>query len=353
MRLKPAPVSLEEVAVLTRQLSTLLSAGVHVSHALEVIANGSDREPVHDLIVDLGIFVSQGNYLSVALRKHPDVFPEVYISLVRIGETSSTLNAALERLASWLERDVATRKRVKAALIYPGFILALTMVFVFIIFHSVLPGLLKGFEDSKEPLPFITQAVMFVAGLTEKPGLMLGGLAGAFILGRRLITFAGTREGQRSLARRLHGVPVLGSLSMSVAMSRYCSSMQTMLSAGLGLLQCLELSAASCGNPLAADDLLHAVALMREQGNSLTEALQESQYLPETAVYLLSAGEESGALDRMYKTLAKFYDEDVAYRVETLGHLIEPALLMFVSVIVATVLIAVFLPLYSRLGQLS
>ena len=346
-------VTLEEVAVLTRQLSTLLSAGVHVSHALEVIANGADREPIHDLVIDLGRFVAQGNYLSNALRKHPGVFPEVYISLIRIGETSSSLNAALDRLAGWLERDVATRKRVRAALIYPGFILGMTAVFVFLIFHSVLPGLLKGFEESKEPLPWITQAVAWVAALTEKPALMLGGLIGVFIIVRRLRTFLATSEGQRHFARRLHPLPVVGPLMISLAMARYCSSMQTMLGAGLNLLQCLELASTSCGHPLMAQDLRNAIEEMRSQGISLVEALEQAQYLPPSAVHLLSAGEESGALDRIYGTLARYYDEEVAYKIETLGALIEPALLLMVSLIVGTVLIAVFLPLYSRLGQMN
>jgi len=350
---KGPAVTLEEVAVLTRQLSTLFSAGVHMSHALEVIANGADREPVHDLVIDLGRFVSQGNYLSNALRKHPGVFPEVYISMIRMGESSSSLHAVLDRLASWLERDVATRKRVRAAFIYPSFILGMTAVFVFLIFHSVLPGLLKGFADSKEPLPMITQAVAWAASLTEKPALMFGGLIGLFIGARRLGTFLDTPDGQRHLARRLHRVPVIGPLMISLAMTRYCSSMQTMLGAGLNLLQCLELAAASCGHPLVADDLRNAIQEMRTQGVSLVEALQQAEYLPPSAVHLLSAGEESGAIDRIYGTLARYYDEEVAYKIETLGALIEPALLLFVSLIVATVLIAVFLPLYSRLGQMN
>lgn len=350
---KGPAVHLEEVAVLTRQLSTLLSAGVHVSHALEVIANGADREGVHELVVDLGRFVSQGNYLSNALRRHPEVFPEVYISLVRIGETSSSLNAALDRLAGWLERDVATRKRVRAALIYPGFILAMTAVFVFLIFHSVLPGLLKGFEDSKEPLPWITQAVAWVASLTERPVLMLGVLIGLAIGLRGVLTYVATPDGQWQMAKRLHRVPVIGPLLISLAMSRYCSSMQTMLGAGLNLLQCLDLAAASCGHPLVAQDLRHAIEEMRSQGVSLVEALEQAEYLPPSAVNLLSAGEESGALDAIYGTLARYYDEEVAYKIETLGALIEPALLLFVSLIVGTVLVAVFLPLYSSLGRMN
>lgn len=350
---KGPAVTLEEVAVLTRQLSTLLSAGVHVSHALEVIANGADREPVHDLVIDLGRFVSQGNYLSNALRKHPAIFPEVYVSLIRIGETSSSLNAALDRLAGWLERDVATRKRVRAALIYPGFILGMTAVFVFLIFHSVLPGLLKGFEDSREPLPWITQAVAWVAALTEKPALIVGGLIGLVVAVRHLHTFLKTPEGQMQMARRLHPLPVVGPLMISLAMSRYCSSMQTMLGAGLNLLQCLDLAAASCGHPLVAQDLLNAISEMRSQGVSLVEALEQAEYLPASAVHLLSAGQESGALDAIYGNLARYYDDEVAYKIETLGALIEPALLLMVSLIVGTVLVAVFLPLYSRLGQMS
>ncbi|MFN8611994.1 MAG: type II secretion system F family protein [Vulcanimicrobiota bacterium] len=346
-------VTSEEVAVLTRQLSTLLSAGVHVSHALEVIANGAEREEVHDLVVDLGRFVSQGNYLSNALRKHSDVFPEVYVSLIRTGEKSSSLTVALDRLATWMERDVATRKRVKSALIYPGFILAMTGVFVFLIFHSVLPGLLKGFAESKEPLPLITQVVAWVASLTEKPVLLLLIFVGTLVSLRQLRNYFKTREGQRELFRRLHAVPVLSGLTISLAMSRYCSSMQTMLAAGLNLIQCLELSAASCGHPLVADDLLRAVADMRTQGNTLVDSLEYAEYLPSSAVHLLSAGEESGALDAMYRTLARYYDEEVSYKLDTLSSLLEPALLLLVSLIVGTVLIAVFLPLYSRLGQLG
>ena len=350
---KKAPVTLEEVSVLTRQLSTLLSAGVHVSHALEVIAGGAEREEVHDLIVDLGRFVSQGNYLSNALRKHANVFPEVYVSLVRMGETSSSLTVALDRLANWLERDVATRKRIKSALVYPGFILGMTAVFVFLIFHSVLPGLLKGFAESKEPLPLVTQVVAWLASLTERPALLLVVFAGTLIAIRQFKLYASTKEGYYQLTRRLHHVPVLGTLMISLAMSRYCSSMQTMLAAGLNLLQCLELSAASCGHPLVAEDLLRAVKDMRSQGNTLVESLEYAEYLPQSAVHLLSAGEESGALDAIYRTLSRYYDEEVSYKLETLSALIEPALLLIVSLIVGTVLVAVFLPLYSRLGQLS
>jgi type IV pilus assembly protein PilC len=338
---------------LTRQLATLLASGVHVVEALEVIGRGSDNPELRDVVQDLAQVVSDGNYLSHGLRKYPMLFPEVYINLVRVGENSSTLNPALERLATWLERDAATRKRLGSAMIYPAFIFGMTMVFVFLVFHSVLPGLLKVFEGSNQPIPWVTRLVMGLAWMAGRPEIMISGLAVGAFVSWRVRALYGSPDGKRRIYRMLHRLPVLGSLLISVAMARFCSSMQAMLAAGLSLVNCLSLGARTCGHPLLEDDLLEAVESIRKQGCTVAEALTECPFLPSSAVHLLSAGEESGSVDRMFRSLGRYYEEEVGYKLDTLGALIEPALLLLVSAIVATVLIAVFLPLYGMLGEVG
>jgi len=345
-------VSRQGVAVFTRQLATLVKAGVPMLRALEILA-AQERSPAFkDLIEGLGEAIRSGGNLSDGLQQQSKVFDRLYVDMVKAGEAGGVLETVLERLAQFLERSERIKRRVKTAMAYPviilavaGVILAGLMVFVVPRFEQIFNGLLKG-----QPLPVLTRVVLgagsfvghhWAAGL----GLTIG-------LGLAWKIFRGSRRGSRLFDRLLIRLPVLGDLLLKAAIARFSRTFGSLLASGVPMLDALVITRDTSGNACVADALGLVHDRVRE-GATVASPLAAAAVFPHLVTSMIAVGEETGALPPMLKRIADAYDEEVDAAVAALTAVIEPVMIVFMAGVVGVIVIALFLPIVSIIQHLQ
>jgi type IV pilus assembly protein PilC len=336
------------VVVFTRQLATLLQAGVPISSALECLTGDPDCVEV---IWTLNDSLGNGQHLSMALAQFPRTFPEAYVQMVRVGESSGALTSVLQQLADWLERDVRIKMKIQSVLIYPAFVLTVAAILTVLLGTTVLAPFLADL-GAQVRLPWYTSMVLVLSQGLGHPGVWVGAAA---IL---VITLKSRRrfykpEYRRRVHRVVMAIPVLGRAVQMAALARFAAAAETLLGSGCGYRKSWQLAARSCGDPLLAADaapMLEAV----EAGvpASAHMSTRPDLYLP-ILVQMIRAGEETAQLPEMLSRMKTYFDNEVDYHVEALGAVIEPALLLLVAGICSFILISVFVPLYSHLSTLT
>lgn len=343
----------KELVLFTRQLVALLEGGVNLVGALGTLANRPEKDPLRLALEELHQSVSSGNYFSRSLALFPRVFPPVFIAMVQLGENTGQLDAAMARLAAWLESDQAVRQKVKAALGYPCFILALTSLLTLGLFYGVMPTFSEIFSGMGIPLPWPTRILMVVTGLIRMPlAWVCFGLAQLGMV--RLIQRAWTHpEIKVRIYRMFLSVPLIGEILLLSATSRFASTLQAVLDQGLSLALGLRLAASASGSPVFIQDAAAGVKAI-ERGELLSQHMSESDAgYPHSLVSMLGAGEESAAIPRMLERAGQYYQVELDARIQAFGAALEPILMVLVASLVAGIMLAIFLPLYSYLGQLG
>ncbi|MFN8608945.1 MAG: type II secretion system F family protein [Vulcanimicrobiota bacterium] len=342
----------DALVLVTRQFVALLTAGVPLLRALEVLQKTDDRVLARAL-VDITDQVSAGHRLSQALSRHPSIFPNIYVFMVRIGETTGALVSSLKEISTWLERDKSLRSKASKALTYPALVLSLTIFLSLVVVWTVLPPFMEMYSQAKIPLPWPTLLLMLVTNAVRSPlfwvVLVLLGLSLGELLRRRWAT----EEGACAIYSALQAIPVVGGLLTCAGLSRWAISLQALLTSGVDLHASLALAGHSSGNPRLAMDSRKASQAIRE-GEDLSGYLRSQPDLyPGTLVQFVKAGEESSALPAMLRRCGDIFTQDLEARVEMLGASLEPFLLTLVASIVGFVLISIFLPLYSFADKLG
>jgi len=297
--------------------------------------------------------IESGVTFSRTIAYFPKVFPPIYQTMVQIGESTGSLDDALDRLGHWLERDDALRQRLKSALTYPAFVLVLATTMTLGLFYTLIPGFIAIFDDMKVPLPLITQIVVAITNGLRNPPVVLVSLA---LIGMGITAFrkfTSTPHGAGVFYRFCLKVPLLGGMLSFGSLARYCAAMEALLSTGMDIAKALRLSASASGNPLIQHDAEHLINSVLE-GTPVGAHMKENpQIYPPTLTNLVSSGEESSRMAEMFGRTAGFYDMEMGYKVEALGASLEPLMLFFVSFIVGTIVLSIFLPMYSYIGKLS
>lgn len=337
-------LNFKELAVFTRQLGTLVRAGMPLLRSLEVLARQERNPRFRAVIEGLAENIRGGGTLSDGLQQHPRLFDRLYLNMVKAGEAGGVLEVVLERLAGFLEKSVRVRGRIKAAMTYPliivlvaGGIVAALMVFVVPKFESIFAGTLKG-----QPLPALTQAVIGVSNFLTQHVLLAVGLVAAMWFAVQLIarTAAGTRL--------LHGLqldlPVLGDLYLKTAIARFTRTLGTLLASGVPILEALRITQDTGGNARvsAAIGTVHDRV---KSGDGVAGPLRATAIFPDMVPSMIEVGEETGALPDMLTRIADGYDEEVDNAVDALTSLIEPLMIVVMAVMVGTIVIALFLPI--------
>lgn len=349
----PIRLSHSSLALFTRQLATLLKAGVSLLPALECLERGADLPQERRLAARLAESLNRGEPLSKAMQLHRLVFPLLYLSVIRVGEQTGQLVNCLAQLAGSLEREHRLRQRIRSSLVYPAFVLSLATVLTLAFFHYVLPGLLESFQSGRQGLPWITRWLMALVWLVHNPAfwtVCLALLAEAYLSVQRA-----RRDRWRNvkLWRWMRGLPALGPCLKNMALQRFCAALHTSLQVGCPLLKALPLAGEAAGDPLLAETTAVVVEELRE-GTELVQACQEHpEVFPGVFVQLLRAGEESATLVTTLSCLERHFEEEAESRLAVLQALVEPCLLVAVSMIVALVVLAIFLPLYADLNSLT
>jgi type IV pilus assembly protein PilC len=346
------PINTKGLAVFTRQLATLVKAGMPILRSLEVLARQEKRPAFKAAVEDIAETIRSGGNFSDGLAAHENVFDRLYVNMVKAGEAGGVLDTVLDRLAVFMEKAERIAGKVKSAMVYPiiivcvaGGIVSVLMVFVIPKFQDIFSGLLKG-----KSLPALTQALMDMSGFIKNHfGIALGGIA-AFVVAFRL--FRKTKLGARLIDWLLINMPVFGELFLKAAIARFTRTFGTLLASGVPILQALIITRDTSGNVHVAN-AINVVHDRVKEGDNVAKPLESTHIFPGMVTSMIEVGEETGALPDMLVRIADTYDEEVDNAVAGLTSIIEPIMIVFMAVIVGTIVVALFLPMVSIIQNLS
>ncbi len=346
------PVNEKGLTVFTRQLATLVKAGMPILRGLEVLGRQEKRKAFRQVIEDCADTIRSGGNFSDGLGAHPKAFDRLYVNMVKAGEAGGVLDTVLERLSVFMEKAMKIRGKVTSAMVYPaiiscvaGGIMIVLMVFVVPKFQEVFFTMLKG-----KPLPWLTSVVVAIANAMRDNLLMvLGGLAGFGFLGW---LFKRSAFGTKVLHWLLLKVPVIGDLFLKAAIARFTRTLGTLLSSGVPILQALIITRDTSGNVHVAN-AINIVHDRVKEGDSVAKPLESTRIFPGMVTSMIEVGEETGALPDMLVRIADNYDEEVDNAVAALTSIIEPVMIVFMAVGVGVIVIAMFLPMVELIKSLS
>ena len=332
-----------ELAAATRQLATLIGAGLPLVEALAALADQTEREHLRRAIVQIRERVTEGRTLADALGEHPRLFSPLYVNMVRAGEASGALDVVLRRLAEYTENQARLLGKVRAALTYPAVMLLLGGAILFFLVSYVVPKVTRIFQETQQQLPRLTLILIAVSGFAARWWWLLLLLAGGAALGAR--AYARTPAGRERVDTWLLRLPYVGPLVQKVALARFSRTLSTLLASGIGLLQALDIVRNVVDNRVIARAVENARDAIRE-GQSIAPPLRESGVFPPLVVHMVAVGERSGQLEEMLGKAADAYDNEVENAVSSLTTVLEPLMIVFMGLVVLFIVLAILLPIF-------
>ncbi len=339
-----------DIAIFSRQLATMMNAGVPLVQSLEMVGNGLENPAMRKLVHNIRTDIEGGSNLSNALRQHPDYFDALFCNLVAAGEQSGTLDQLLDELATYKEKTEALKKKIKKAMIYPSAILIVAFIVTTILLIYVVPQFEALFSSFGGDLPAFTQLVVGISEFMQEWYLVIfGGLGGA------AVGFVQGKKRSKRFANALDAlslkIPVVGDILRKGAIARFARTLSTMSSAGVPLVETMESVAGATGNVVYERGILR----MRDSaasGQQLQSTMQDTGLFPSMVVQMTAIGEESGALDEMLSKVASFYESEVDNAVDGLTSLMEPIIMAFLGVVIGGLVIAMYLPIFKMGGAI-
>ncbi len=337
----------EDIALFSRQLATMLGAGIPLVQAFEIVANGNDKPAVQKLILDVKADVEGGSSLHEALSRHPLYFDDLYVNLVEAGEQAGALENLLDKIATYKEKTEALKKKVKKALFYPAAVLVVAVIVTVILLIFVIPQFESLFKGFGADLPAFTQFVINMSRFLQDNGVFV-----AMVLAATFWTFFYFKKRSRAMREFLDRLslklPIIGPILNKAALARYARTLSTMFAAGVPLVEALESVAGATGNIVYEK----AVMRMREEvatGQRLQQSMENTGLFPNMVIQMIAVGEEAGALDEMSGKVATFYEAEVDNAVDSMSSLLEPLIMAILGVLVGGLVIAMYLPIF-KLG---
>jgi len=342
-RLFLPPITLVDVMLFSRQMYTLLKAGVPILRAMAGLEESTSNASLKAVIADLRASLDSGRELSTAMRRHPSVFSPFYVSLVRVGETTGLLETVFLRLYEHLEFEREIRDRIKSALRYPMFVVAAMVIALVIVNIVVIPAFAKLFDSFNAPLPLMTRIVIGVSNFTVAYWpVMLAAVVGAFLA---FNAWRRTRAGKYAWDRFKLRIPVAGKIILKATLARFARSFALSIKSGVPVVQGLSTVSVVVDN----DFLAHRIEQMRdgvERGESVLRTAMTSGIFTPVVLQMIAVGDETGELDDLMLEVAELYEREVDYEVKTLAAQIEPILIVFLGVLVTILALAIFLPIW-------
>jgi len=336
-------VSEKMVAVFTRQLATMIDAGLPLVQSLDILATQQENKTFRETLTTVKDDVESGSTFAAALKRHPKIFNELYVNLVVAGEEGGILDNILLRLSNYIEKSVALKKKVKTAMVYPAAIVAVAVLVVSILMIFVIPVFEKMFLSAGQSLPLLTLIIVAISKLLKKFFLLV--IAALILLAIILRRYHKSDSGQRVIDGFLLKVPVFGMLFRKIAIARFSRTLSTLVSSGVPILDSLNIVAKTAGNRIVEDAIMRARSSISE-GETIADPLAKAQVFPIMVTQMISVGESTGSLDTMLGKIADFYDEEVDNTVATLTSLLEPFLMVFLGGTIGTIVVAMYLPIF-------
>lgn len=345
-------VSQKDLVTFTRLFATMIDAGLPIVQCLDILAGQTDNKTFAGILRDIKTSVEGGSTFSDALRKHPRVFDELYCNLVQAGEVGGILDTILNRLAVYNEKSVKLKRQLRGAMVYPSVVVLVFIAVSFILLGWVIPSFKTIFKDlgSPDDLPTLTKGVIAASEgfVTYLPVtiLLIIGLVTAFILTYR------QKNGKRFFHRLILNIPIVGPTLRKIAVARFTRTLGTLLSSGVTIMDAMEIVAKTAGNLVIEEAIMYTRQKISE-GKNMAQPLTEANVFPPMVVQMVGVGEQTGALDAMLNKIADFYEDEVDVAVAALTSLIEPIMMVTIGSTVGTVLIAMYLPIFSLAGKIK
>ncbi|HXJ62658.1 MAG TPA: type II secretion system F family protein [Actinomycetota bacterium] len=347
---RPNYVRPKELAVFSRQFATMVNSGLPILKALAILSEQTESKPLARVIGEVRLDVERGSSLSQAMAKHPKVFQNLFIAMIRAGETGGVLDSVLLRLADNLEREVELRQRVKSAMTYPIVVLAMVSLILAAMLLFIVPQFKNIYASLGGTLPLPTRILLAASDLFRKFWWMwvLCIIAGIFLFRR----YKNTPSGRARLDAFKLKVPVFGSLFHKTALSRFSSTLSILLKSGVPILQSLDIVSETVNNAVLSRAVADVQGSVKE-GESIARPLAKHAVFPPMVVQMLAVGEETGAVDTMLEKVAQFYDAEVTATVDALTSLIEPLMIAVIGACVGMAVIALYLPMFNVINLIK
>jgi len=338
------------LAVFTRQFSVMIDAGLPLVQCLQILGEQQEHKAFQRVLLQVREDVESGSSLANAMKKHPQAFNELYVNMVAAGEAGGILDTILQRLATYIEKAARLKAQVKSAMIYPIAVMSIAALVVYIILWKVIPVFAALFISLGADLPLPTRIVVALSKFVGRFWWLIAGVVVASVFAVR--RYYATEHGRLVIDGLLLKAPILGVVLRKIAVARFCRTLGTLLSAGVPVLEALEITARTSGNAIIERAILE-VRKQVEEGKSLAEPLKVTNQFPPMVVQMISVGEATGAMDTMLSKIAEFYEEEVDVAVAGMMKLIEPILIFFLGVVIGGTVIAMYLPMFSLISKIG
>jgi type IV pilus assembly protein PilC len=341
-------VTNEDIAIFSRQLATMMSAGIPMVQAFEIIGNGHEKPAMQKLVLDVKANIEGGSTLHESLAKFPLYFDDLFVNLVEAGEQAGALETLLDKIATYKEKTEALKKKIKKALFYPAAVLIVAVVVTIILLIFVIPQFESLFKGFGADLPAFTQMVVNLSRAVQHQGWWMALVAGGGIYAF-FYFYKRSKNMQRNIYRIMLKFPVIGPILQKSAIARFARTLSTMFAAGVPLVEAMESVAGATGNIVYEE----AVLRMKDEvatGQRLQRAMENVGLFPNMVVQMIAVGEESGSLDTMSGKVAEFYEAEVDNAVDSMSSLLEPMIMAVLGVLVGGMVIAMYLPIF-KLGS--
>lgn len=334
----------KDIVIFTRQLSTMIDAGLPLVQGLEILSKQQDNATFKKVLGVIKTDVETGTTFADAMRKHPKVFDNLFSNMIEAGETGGILDTILGRLAMFMEKSMALKKKIKGAMTYPAICLAISALIMVVILVFVIPVFEEMFATFDSELPLPTQIVVQMSNTFQANFIWIA--MGAFAIFYTIKKIYGSEKGRVKVDAMLLKAPIAGPLIKKVAVSKFTRTLSTMLQSGVPILDALQVVAKTAGNKVI-EAAVFRVADSIAEGRPIAEPLEESGVFPNMVVQMINVGESVGALDTMLAKIADFYDGEVDQAVENLTAMIEPFMMVFLGGMIGGLVIAMYLPIFS------
>ena len=341
-------VKLQDLAIMTRQFSTLQAASVPLDESLKALTDQVENPVLRNTLAAVKDLVNEGKSLGEACEQFPNVFNRLYVNMVKAGEQSGNLGLVLERLADFQEYEVATRGKIFSALAYPGLMISASLCIIAFLFVSIVPKLQKVFDSLHVTLPWYTKALIGISEFLQHRWYVVLLLAvGGFYAYK---AWYATEAGKETVDRLSLKLPIFGGIVLRINVSKFTKTLSTLLGSGVPIINALEITRNVVGNKILSDAIGDAKISVQE-GDSLGATIEKSNKFPALVTYMIRTGEKTGELENMLKHVADAYDTEVERKIDSLISMIEPLMIILMGGIVVVVVIAMLVPMLSIMSQ--
>jgi type IV pilus assembly protein PilC len=350
VRKSTGSVPSKDLAIFVRQFSVMIDAGLPLVQCLEILGGSAENKTLGKILTQTRMDVEGGASLAEAMRKHTKAFDDLFCNMIAAGEAGGILDTILKRLATYIEKSVKLQAEIKGAMMYPVAVISIAVIVITVILWKVIPTFAAMFAGLGATLPLPTRIVIAMSNWLVR--LMFPIVVGAFLFQQAFRRYYATYGGRRVVDKLMLKLPVLGELLRKVAVSKFCRTLATLISSGVPILDGLEITAKTAGNAIIEDAIMF-VRRGVETGLTIAQPLRESNIFPSMVVQMIGVGEQTGALDAMLSKVADFYEDEVDQAVANMLTLMEPFMILFLGCSVGGIVIAMYLPLFALISQLT